>query len=199
MPTDGFSGFSRTGPVVAVFDQPMDKASVEAAFSLKRSVNGERVSGSFSWYGNALLFTPSAPLAPSRLYTATVGTGARNLAGVHLATAKSWQFSTTPQPLISFVSPADHATGVSRSAAIVIGFDTAMDKPSAQAAFSMRRPSTGTPVAGSFGWYGNALIFKPSAALAPNAFYQVRETSAARNLNGRPLVEGKTWGFTTAH
>ena len=63
VPTDGFSGFSRSGPVVAVLDQPMDKASVEAAFSLKRSVNGERVSGSFSWYGNALLFIPSAPLA----------------------------------------------------------------------------------------------------------------------------------------
>ena len=34
-----------------------------------------------------------------------------------------------------------------------------MDKPTAQAAFSLKRISDGAPVAGSFGWYGNALIF----------------------------------------
>ncbi len=198
-PPDGFSGASRTAPIVVNFDQGMDRASVEAAFSLKRAVNGEPVSGSFSWGGNSLNFTPSAPLAAARLYKATVGTGARNLAGTHLAAPAAWQFSTTPQPLIASVYPADQATGVSRSAPIVVGFDTAMDKPSAQAAFSLTVKKTGAPVSGAFGWYGNALIFKPNSDLAGNTYYEARERNSAKNLEERPLASGRTWGFATAN
>jgi Bacterial Ig-like domain len=199
VPTDGFSGASRTAPIVVTFDQAMDKPSAEGAFSLKRAVNGEPVSGAFSWSADSLLFTPSAPLAAARLYKATLATGARNLGGTHLEAPVLWQFTTTPQPLIAWVYPADQATGVSRSAPIVVGFDTAMDKPSAQAAFSLKLKKTGAPVSGSFGWYGNALIFKPSADLAANTFYEARETNAAKNLASRPLASGRTWGFTTAH
>jgi hypothetical protein len=72
-----------------------------------------------------------------------------------------------------------------------------MDKPSAQAAFSLAVKKTGAPVSGTFGWYGNALIFKPSADLAGNTYYEARERNTAKNLAGRPLVSGRTWGFTT--
>jgi hypothetical protein len=196
-PPDGFSGASRLAPIVVNFDQAMDRASVEAAFSLKRTSNGEPVSGSFNWNGNALSFTPYAPLAPSRLFTARIGTDARNLGGIHLAAPVAWTFSTTPQPLIAFVTPADQATNVSRGAIIVVGFDTAMDKPSAQAAFSLVANKTGTPVTGAYGWFGNALLFQPSADLAANTFYLARERNTAKNLAGRPLASGRTWGFTT--
>ena len=199
VPTDGACGVSRTDPIVVVFDQPMDKPSVEAAFSLKRAVNGEPVSGSFSWSGNSLLFTPSAPLAAARLYNATVGTGARSLAGINLTDPKAWTFTTTPQPLIAFVYPVNGAAGIPRNAPVVVGFDTAMDKPSAQAAFSLKVKKTGAPVSGAFGWYGNALIFQPSANLAANTFYEARETNAAKNLASRPLASGRTWGFTSGH
>ena len=37
-----------------------------------------------------------------------------------------------------------------------------MGKPATEAAFSLKRNSDGAPVSGSFGWYGNALIFQPS-------------------------------------
>ena len=192
-------GVPRTAPIAVLFSQAMDKSAAEAAFSLRRTSNGDRVSGSFSWAGNRLQFTPSSPLVAARTYTATVGTGAASPGGTHLAFAKTWKFTTTPQPLIASVYPGAGATGISPSAPIVVGFDTAMDKPSAQAAFSLRRTSTGAPVSGSFGWDGTALIFKPASDLSAGVTYTAKETNAARNLDGRPLEAGRTWAFSIVH
>ena len=95
----------------------MDKASAQAAFSLKRTSDGAPVSGSFGWYGpGALLFKPDADLAPGTQYTASVSTAAKDLAGNPLAAAKSWQFTTTNPPIINSVYPADGATDVAPSA-----------------------------------------------------------------------------------
>jgi metallophosphoesterase (TIGR03767 family) len=197
-PTDGKSGASRTAPITVQFDQPMNRSSVEAAFSLKRTANGERVAGSFSWVGNLLKFTPSSPLAAARVYTATVGTGARNAGGFSLAAARTWTFTTTPQPLITLVHPPDGAAGVPRSSLVVVLFDQDMDKQSAQAAFSLRRTKDGVAVTGSFYWLGKALVFKPASPLVGGATYTARESNQARNTDGRPVESGRTWVFTAA-
>ena len=102
----------------------MDKASAQAAFSLKRTSDGAPVSGSFGWYGPAaLLFKPDADLAPGTQYTASVSTAAKDLAGNPLAAAKSWQFTTTNPPIINSVSPADGATNVAPGALTIAFFN----------------------------------------------------------------------------
>ena len=148
-PAGGATGVARTTTVSATFDRAMNRASVESAFSLRRTSSGASVSGSFSWSGNTVTFTPSAPLNGATGHTATVGTGARDAAGVALASPRTWQFTTANQPLVSFVSPAENATEVLPNAVVVAVFDAAMDKPSAQAAFSLRRTSDGAPVGGT--------------------------------------------------
>ena len=136
----------------------MDKPSAEAAFSLKRTSDGAAVSGSFSWYGNALIFSPSAPLAAGTNYTASVGPAAKDIAGNLLVGGEDLAVHDLTQPLDRrCVAPADGATEVLPNGAVVAIFDRAMDKPSAQAAFSLKRTSDGAPVSGSFGWYGTAL------------------------------------------
>ena len=112
----------------------MDKSSAQAAFSLKRTSDGAPVSGSFGWYGaGVLLFKPDADLAPGTQYTASVSTAAKDLAGNSLAAAKTWQFTTSNPPVINFVRPAEDATEVQQNTTIVVAFDRAMDKSSAQA------------------------------------------------------------------
>ena len=54
------------------------------------------MSGSFAWYGNALIFKPSADLAPGTQYTATVSGDARDPAGNTLANPTTWRYTTTP-------------------------------------------------------------------------------------------------------
>ena len=63
----------------AIFNKAMDKPTAEAAFSLKRTSDGAAVSGSFGWYGNALIFKPDADLAAGTQYTASVSTAAKDL------------------------------------------------------------------------------------------------------------------------
>jgi len=93
-PADGASGVSPNSVAYAIFNRAMDKPTAEAAFSLKRTSDGAAVSGSFSWYGNALIFDPTADLAPGTQYTATISTAAKDLAGNPLANPVTWSYTT---------------------------------------------------------------------------------------------------------
>ena len=200
-PADGATEVSPTSLTIAYFNKAMDKASAQAAFSLKRTSDGAPVSGSFGWYGpGVLLFKPDADLAPGTQYTASVSTAAKDLAGNPLQAAKTWRFTTANPPVINNVSPADGATEVSPTSLTIAYFNKAMDKASAQAAFSLKRTSDGAPVSGSFGWYGpGVLLFKPDADLAPGTQYTASVSTAAKDLAGNPLQAAKTWRFTTAN
>jgi Galactose oxidase-like, Early set domain/Bacterial Ig-like domain/Kelch motif len=185
-------------PIVVGFDTSMDKPSAEAAFSLKRTSDGAAVSGRLSWYGNALIFKPDADLAAGTQFTASVSTAAKDLAGNPLPVAKTWRFTTTNRPIIDSVYPADGATGVSPSSVTYAIFNKAMDKPSAEAAFSLKRTSDGAAVSGSFSWYGpSVLIFKPIADLAAGTQYTAAVSGAAKDLSGNTLANPVTWRYTT--
>jgi hypothetical protein len=186
-------------PIVVAFDTSMDKSSAEAAFSLKRTSDGAAVSGSFGWYGpGVLIFKPDADLAGGTQYTASVSTAAQNLGGFPLPVAKTWRFTTTNRPIVDSVYPADGATGVPPSSVTYVIFNKAMDKPSTEAAFSLKRTSDGAAVSGSFGWYGpGVLIFKANADLAPGTQYTANVSTAAKDLAGNSLPVAKTWQFTT--
>ena len=198
-PADGATDVSRSGVTYAVFNKAMDKPSAEAAFSLKRTSDGAAVSGTFGWYGNALIFLPDADLAAGTQYTASISTAAKDLAGNPLPVAKTWRFTTSNPPSIAIISPADGATDVSRTGVTYAVFNKAMDKPSAEAAFSLKRTSDGAAVSGTFGWYGNALIFLPDADLAAGTQYTASISTAAKDLAGNPLPVAKTWRFTTSN
>jgi Bacterial Ig-like domain len=185
-------------PIVVFFDTSMDKSSAETAFSLKRTSDGAVVRGSFGWYApSVLIFKPDTDLAGGTQYTASVSTTAQNLGGFPLPVAKTWRFTTTNRPIIDKVYPAAGATGVSPSSVTYAIFNKAMDKPSAEAAFSLKRTSDGAPVSGSFGWYGNALIFLPNAGLAAGTQYTAAISGAAKDLAGNTLANPTTWRYTT--
>jgi len=82
-----------TSVITVTFDESMDTASVEGAFSTSPSVTG--TSG---WSGNTMTFTPDADLAYSATYEVTIGTGAEDLAGNPLAAAYIWDFTTGSEP-----------------------------------------------------------------------------------------------------
>jgi hypothetical protein len=90
-------------PVTVAFSEAMEKEAAQTAFCLSPSV-----AGSFAWQGNTMVFTPAVSLQPAATYTVTVTTGARDQAGLGMAAAHAWQFSTgTSVPELSIVSPAD--------------------------------------------------------------------------------------------
>ncbi|KAF5413098.1 MAG: hypothetical protein C5S38_07260 [Candidatus Methanophagaceae archaeon] len=76
-------------PITVTFSEAMNNASAESAFEIPSSV-----SGSFSLDGNTMIFTPSSDLIPETTYTVFISTVAADLAGNHLESPYSWQFTT---------------------------------------------------------------------------------------------------------
>ena len=110
----------------------------------------------------------------------------------------SWASICSGTPSITFVRPAEGAAGVQPNPLIVVAFNKAMDKSSAQAAFSLKRTSDGAPVSGRFGWYGpGVLLFKPSADLPPGTQYTASVSTAAKDFGGFTLIHPVTWSYTT--
>lgn len=78
------------------FNQPMDTASVEAAFAL-RGPEGNKVPGTFSWNerGTVVTFTASGGLLPRETaYTLTVGAASRSRGGAPLGQEFQAEFLT---------------------------------------------------------------------------------------------------------
>ena len=176
----------------------MDKPTAEAAFSLKRTSDGAPVSGSFGWYGNALIFkSQRRPGARDAVHGERLDrrqgprrqpAGGREELAVH-----------DDQPAERLQRLPGRRRDRCLPNSVYAIFNRAMDKPTAEAAFSLKRTSDGAAVSGSFGWYGNALIFDPNADLAPGTQYTVSVSTAAKDLAGNPLAAAKSWQFTTTN
>jgi hypothetical protein len=123
---------------------------------------------------------------------------AKDQNGNALSVAMSWQFATINQPIIDSVYPATGATRVGTTSPVLAIFSEAMDHPSTQAAFTLKRTSNNTPVAGSILWNGDrAPIFFPASPLASNTTYTATIAGTAKDQSGRTLANPTSWVFTT--
>lgn len=98
-PAASMTDVSITADIRVQFDQPMDHASVEAAFSVDPAING-----TFRWNNQTLIFDPQSALQSNRVYTMTLQAGAKSLAGRERKSAGHWQF-LTKLPTIYFLTP----------------------------------------------------------------------------------------------
>lgn len=86
--------------VTATFSKTMDLSTINSStFTLKNGLLP--VLGFIEYAGVEGSFTPSTPLLPGTLYTATVTTGAKDLEGNALAADTVWSF-TTFAPIVQF-------------------------------------------------------------------------------------------------
>lgn len=116
-PADGATGVLINTTVSAAFSEAMDSSTVNAStFTLSGGVSG---TVAYDASTSAATFTPSAGLAPNTTYTATITTGAKDLAGNAMAAAYTWSFTTgmatssnNPPTGPALVSPADGQTGL---------------------------------------------------------------------------------------
>ncbi len=97
VPAASATGVARTTTVSVTFNEPMSPASLAtAAFSLVPSAGGAPISGDVVTAGQTVTFTPAVVLAPNTSYTATVASGASDLAGNALGAPYSFSFTTGP-------------------------------------------------------------------------------------------------------
>lgn len=202
--TPAVNGVAINSKITATFSEAMDPSTLvtpAATFTLT-GPGATPVSGTVAYIGTMAIFRPASFLAASTTYTATITTGAKNLAGVALASNFIWSFTTgttadTSAPTVTSTDPANAATGVVLNKKIAATFSDAMD-PLTLTTASYRVTGPGaTAVAGSVAYVGTTATFTPSADLAPNTTYSATLTTGATDLAGNALASSYVWSFTT--
>jgi len=101
-------------------------------------------------------------------------------------------------PRITDMSPANGAANVQPTVPVVITFSKAMDKNSVTAASLVVRDAAGTVVPGVTTWNAEATVatFYPADAFRQETAYTVTVAASVRDLQGYPLGQDGTSGFT---
>ena len=181
----------------ATFSETMNPANISATtFTVK--AGGVAVPGTVAYSGQVATFTPSANLAYSTVYTATITTGATSEADVPLAANYVWSFTTiTPAPTVTATTPANGAASVPIAQALTATFSEAMSSGTLDAAtFTVTGPS-GVAVSGAVTYSGQVATFTPAANLAYSTSYVATITTGSEDLAGTGLATNYVWTFTT--
>jgi len=205
VPLNSATGVPINQVLTATFNEAMNCATLTSP-ATNFTVTGPgatAVAGTVSCAGAVATFTPTANLAFITLYTATIKTGAMNLAGTGLASNYVWSFITVPAPtpptVISTV-PVNGATSVPINQALSATFSEAMTPATINAAtFTLAGPGT-TAVTGVVTYVaaGSVATFTPAVPLAFSTLYTATITTGATGLTGAPMAANYVWTFTTA-
>ncbi len=192
--------------VAATFGEAMDALTITTATFTVTGPGTTPVVGTVAYaaVGTRATFTPTSNLAGNTLFTATITTGAGDLAGNALASDFVWTFTTgttqsTTAPALSFTVPAHGAIGVATNGEITATFNEAMDPATITTGTFTVTDWNATPVSGAVTLVaaGTTAIFTPASNLAGNTVFTATITTGARNLAGDALASAVVWSFTT--
>jgi len=199
-PANAATGVAINKKIAATFSEAMDPSTISTTnFTLKQGTTP--VAGSVTYVGRTATFAPAIALTINTIYTATITTGVKDLAGNAMASAFGWSFTTgagadTTAPTVSYTDPANAATGVAVNKKIAGTFSEAMDPLTISTATITLKQGT-TPVAGIVTYFGTTATLDPASDLAPNTVYTATITTGATDLAGNPLLTNSAWSFTT--
>jgi hypothetical protein len=212
-PVNGATAVPINQKILVIFSTAMNAATINSTTFTVTGPGATPVSGAVSYAAgsNAALFIPTANLAPSTTFTATVTNGAQDLAGNALgsgAVPNPWTFATgtaasTTAPTITLTNPANSATAVQLNATVNATFSEAMDPTTlTSATFTLSATLAGTPVTGTVSYASATDIatFTPTSLLAANTKYTATVTTGAKDMFGNALAAGAVpnpWTFTT--
>jgi hypothetical protein len=206
VPANAASGVAINLNISATFSEAMDPLTITTGtFTLKQGSNLVAGAVSYAAVGTTATFNPTADLAPLTTFTATITTGAKDLAGNPLLNNFAWTFTTgaapdTNRPTVIATVPANAATGVAINQTINATFSEAMDPGTISTAnFLVTGPGT-TPVVGTVAYdvVSKIATFIPASNLAQNTVYRATMTTGAQDLAHNALASNFLWNFATA-
>ncbi len=182
-------------PITLIFNAPMDRASVEAAFQITPLVRG-----AFQWEDDRTLhFVPADEgFAPQESYQVTLDTNARGKNGLALTAPVSFRFNAVGFLQVTQVLPAPDAGEVQPASSITVMFNrpvVPLVTVSEQA--NLPRPlELMPPVTGRGEWLNTSIyVFHPDA-LTSGTTYTARVKAGLTDTGGATLQEDYVWQFT---
>jgi hypothetical protein len=199
-PADNSTNVILSKIITVTFDKTLDPLTVTAStFTVKQGTTV--VAGTVSNSGTQVSFVPTGNYSPTTVYTATITTGVKDMAGNALASNYTFSFTTTSAPdltppTIISTDPVSGATGVATNKVIAVNFSEAMTATTiSTSTFTLKQGST--TVAGTVAYSGTTATFTPTTTLVSAATYTATITTGVKDLSGNALKTASTWSFTT--
>src|SRR5450759_208773 len=194
-PGSSATGVALNKVIAFTFSEPMAPSTINGTtFTLKQGTTP--VTGVVTYSGTTATFTPTTPLTAGLPYTATITTGATDVAGNALAAPIVLTFTTDLAPTVTSTDPANSATGVVLNTAVTATFSEPMD-PLTISGTTFTIKQAGTLFAGTVSYSGSTATFIHPIAFTASTVYTATITTGAKNIPGTPLASDKVWTFTT--
>jgi uncharacterized protein YkwD len=189
-PTETATEVSATSAITISFNAPMDRADVEAHFSIAPEVEGE-----LSWTDGNLVFTPTGRMEPGVRYSISV-IGAHDVTGNVLGGEGNFSFVVQDGAQLTKTAPKADAADV-EPATVELWFSQPMDADATNAAFALKDTTTGALVGGHLNWNeaGTQLVYTPDDPFAGGRTFEVTLSKGAKDLDGNGVTT--TWSFQT--
>jgi hypothetical protein len=201
-PNSNATGVPINQKVLATFSEGMDPTTMTNLNFKLTGPGTTPIAGTVTYVGLTATFTPNAPLANSVVYTSTVTTAVKDLAGNSLAANYSWTFTTgaapdTTAPTVTATAPVSGAINVSFNQKVTVAFSEAMDPLTlTNLSFTLQGPGS-TPVTGTVTYTGLTATFTPNANLTSSTTFTGTVTTVAKDLAGNRLAANFSWTFAT--
>ena len=177
------------------FNQPMQRASVEAAL---RSNAG--ISGRFEWRDDATVtFYPQTPFTPDSDLLLTLDTGAQAKNGKAMPRSVSVRYRVAGPLHLTQRLPEAGSQEVDPSAAVVAAFNRPVVPLGADSADLPPAFTLNPPAQGRGEWLNTSTyVFYPQPALLGGTVYTVTPNPDLHSAAGTPLETADPWQFRTA-
>jgi outer membrane beta-barrel protein len=198
-PVKGDAAVHVNQKINVAFSEDMAQETLTAA-TVTLMQGNTPVSGTVTSTASSATFTPARNLEKGNAYTATITTGAKDLAGNKLAHNYEWGFTAgqvadTTAPTVSFTSPANGDTAAPVKQKVNAAFSENMDPVTITAATFTVKQGT-TPVSGTVTSSASNATFIPTNNLEKGKAYTATITTAAKDLAGNTLMKNYAWTFT---
>jgi|GEM_PF-1204290 len=193
-PNNGQTQVAINGPLLIVFDEPIDQESASAAFSINPPLSG---TPSFEWSdgGKALRVSWIVPFNDLTTYICRIASSLRDSAGNSLGDPLEFSFTTTDStpPLIADILPSNQAIDVPRNTALIIRFNESMATSSVALNITPTSPSI---IKQEWSDSDRTLTITFGDALDANRTYNVVVSTLAADIFGNRLSGANSFLFT---
>ena len=189
-PTRTARDVSATSAIEMAFSEPMDRADVEAHFSIIPAADGE-----LDWREGNLVFRPSERLEPGSRYSISV-IGSHDLDGNVLGGENNFSFIVQTGAQVTRTQPALDAADTD-PATVKMWFSQPMQVDATNDAFALTDTTTDALVGGRLTWNEaqTQLIYTPDTAFAGGRTFEVSLGEGARDVDDNTVVT--SWAFST--
>ena len=212
-PANGATGVSRNTAITAVLSELLMPSSVSTSTVELRNAANVLIPTTITHdVANRIIkLTPSATLASSSLYRATIkggSSGVKDASGNPLSANYTWSFTTgttsdLTAPAVTSVTPANNATGISVNATVSAVFSEPMNASSMISNTVQLRNSANVSIAAAitFNDATRTVTLIPLSPLTNSTVYTATITGGSAGVKdaaGNALPSNYVWSFTTA-